>query len=70
MKPFDINSITYLDLAEKLMVKTVNLKSVILLGHQNEKAFLKKDMFQIGPKNFLWLKKLKILCRGDMLLVI
>ena len=52
MEPFDINSSTYLDLAEKLMVKIVNLKSVILLGYQNEKAFLKKDMFQIGPKKF------------------
>ena len=28
------------------------------------KAFLQKAMFQIGLKTFLWLKKLKKLCRG------
>ena len=36
----------------------------------NIKFFLQKSMFQIGLKKFLWLKKLKILCRGHMLLVI
>ena len=31
--------------------------------------FLEKVKFQIGVKKFLWLKKLKILCHGHVLLV-
>ena len=34
------------------------------------KILKKNAMSQIGLKKFLWLKKLKILCRGHMLLVI
>ena len=33
------------------------------------KILKKNAMSQIGLKKFLWLKKLKILCRGHMLLV-
>ena len=43
---------------------------MILLEHQNIKTFLQNPMFQIGMKKILWLKKLKALCRGHMLLVI
>ena len=43
MERFDVNSSTYLDLAEKLMVKIVNLKSTKLLGCQNKNV--DKDMF-------------------------
>ena len=52
------------------MIKILNLKLVILLEYQNIKTFLQKAMFQIGLKKFLWLKKLKTLFRGHMLLVI
>ena len=41
-----------------------------MLGYKNIKIFLQKVTSDIGLKNFLWLKKLKILCRGYMLLVI
>ena len=43
---------------------------MILLEYQNVKGFLQKAMFQIGLKKFLWLKTLKTLCCGHMLLVI
>ena len=42
----------------------------MLLEYQYMKKFLTKATFQIGLKRFLWLKKLKILCRGLMLLMI
>ena len=54
----------------KLMMKTLNLKLVILLEYQNIKTFLQKAIFQIGLKKFLLLQKLKILFRGHMLLAI
>ena len=38
--------------------------------YQYKKIFLQTAMFQIGLKKFLLLKKLKILCHGNMLLVI
>ena len=41
-----------------------------MLEYQNIKTFLEKPMFQIGLKTLLWLKKLKTLFRGHMLLVI
>ena len=41
-----------------------------MLEYKNIKIFLQKVMFQIGLRKFLWLKKLKTLCRGPMLLVI
>ena len=43
---------------------------MILLDYQNIKTFLQKVALQIGMKMFLWLKKLKILCCGHMLLMI
>ena len=47
----------------KIVIKILNLKLVI-------KSILLKPTFQIGLKKFLWLKKLKILYHGHMLLVI
>ena len=41
-----------------------------MLEQQNTKAFLQKDIFQIGLKKFLQLKKLKIQFYGYMLLMI
>ena len=37
--------------------------------YRNKNTFFQKVTFQIGLKRFLWLKKLKILCHGHMLLV-
>ena len=52
------------------MKKILKLKLVIFLEYQNVKTFLERATLQIGPKKFSWLKKLKILCRGIMLLMI
>ena len=43
---------------------------VIMLEYQNINIVLQKAVFQIGLKKFLWLKMLKRLCRGHMLLAI
>ena len=52
------------------MVKTENVKLVILLDYKNTKIFLEKVTLQISLKKFLWLKKLKILCREYITLMI
>ena len=67
-KPVDVKSNTYID-SNNEIIKILNLKLVILLEYQNIKIVLKKVTLQIGLK-FLWLKKLKILCRGHILLMI
>ena len=57
MKLVDIKSNTYIDL-------------VILLKYQNIRMFLQQITLQIGLKKFLWLKKLKALFLGHIVLVI
>ena len=57
-----------LNLVKKLKTKILNLELMILLGYQIIKTFFGKVTLQIGLKK--WLKKLKILCRGHVLLVI
>ena len=52
------------------MKKILKLKLSIFLEYQNVKRFLERVTLQTGPKKFSWLKKLKILCRGIMLLMI
>ena len=49
------------------MIKILNLERVILLEYQNIKIVLQKVTLQIGQKKLLWLKKLKILCRGHVI---
>ena len=46
-----------------------NLKLVIKLECQNKKTFLEKITIQIGLKKLLWLKKLKTLYCGHILLM-
>ena len=65
MKPADVKSKTYIDSSKEINGKNPNLKLVILLEYQNIKTILQRVILQIGLK-----KKLKILCRGHMLLVI
>ena len=43
---------------------------MIFLEYQNINIFLQKATFRISLKKFLWLKKLKTLCHGHMLLLI
>ena len=45
-------------------------KNKAMKEYWNIKTFLQKEPHQIGEKNFLWLKKLKILLRGHILLMI
>ena len=52
------------------MKNILNLKLVVFLEYQNMKTFLQKALIEIVLKRFLLLKKLKILCRGLMLLMI
>ena len=63
------NETYILTLVRKLLIKISNLKLVILLDYQDIKMLLEGLMYQIGLKMFLWLKNLKILCRGDILIV-
>ena len=54
----------------KILIKKIpNLKLVIILGFQNTKTFLLKDILKIGQKKFLLLVKLKTQFCGPMLLV-
>ena len=64
------NQAHILTLVKKLIIKILNLKLVIILEYQNIRIFLQKVTLQIGLKRFLWLKKLRILCRGHMLLMV
>ena len=52
MKSVDVKSNTYSDSSEKLIIKILNLKLMILLEYQNIKIFLKKVTLQIGLKKF------------------
>ena len=52
------------------MIKIRNLKFVIILEYQSIKIFSQTFTLQIGQKKFLWLKKLKIVYRGHLLLAI
>ena len=53
MKPAYVKSNTYIDsIVEKLMIKTLNSKFVILLEYQNIKTCLLKATLQIGLKKF------------------
>ena len=49
-----------------MIIKILNLKSTIMSEYQNIKTVLKKATIQIGLKNNLQLKKLKILYQGDV----
>ena len=70
MRLANANSNTYINSKKKLIIKVLNLKLVVLLEYKILKRFLQKVALQIDWKKFLWLKKLKILCRGHMLLMI
>ena len=48
------------------MIKSLNLKLLVLLEYQNIKIFLRNVTFQIDLKKILWLKKLKILTKRIM----
>ena len=69
MKSIDVKSSRYSGSSKD--INNINIIiTLILLEYQNINIFLQKVTLQIGLKKFLWLKKLKILCRGHMLLMI
>ena len=70
MKLTDVKPNTYVDSSKENNDKNPKLNMVTLLEYQNIKIFLQKFTLQIGLKMFLWLKKLKMLRRGHMLLII
>ena len=67
MKAVDVTSSTYIDFNKENHKGDPNLKLVIMQEYLNIKIFLQKAMFQIGGKNFLWLEKLKPLCREHVI---
>ena len=70
MKLVDVKSNTYIDTNKENIRKILNLKLVTMKKYQHTKILLWKDKLQISLKKFLWLKKLKTLFHGLMLLVI
>ena len=62
MKPFDVKSNRYIDSSKEISDKNPKFK----IG---DNVRISK-LLQIGLKMCLWLKKLKILCRGHTLLMI
>ena len=70
VKPINVKSRTYIASSKKIMIKILNLKSVILLEFQNIKIVFHKSLFQVDLKKFLLLQKSKALCGGYILLVI
>ena len=65
MKPVDVNP----DMCVEYNKENNKEGSKFKVG-DHARIFLQKTLFQIGLKKFLWLKELKTLCLGDMLLVI
>ena len=53
MKLLMLKIMDILTLLKNLMIKIVNLKSLIMLEYQNTKPYLLKDILQIGLKTFL-----------------
>ena len=64
MKPIDVTSDSYAEYHEDSNITKPNLKLVIMLGFQNTKTFLLKDILKIGQKKFLLLAKLRIWFNG------
>ena len=60
MKPTDVTSDSYSEYNEDSNKKILNLKLMIMLGFQNTRIFLLKDILKIGQKKLLLLIKLKI----------
>ena len=67
MKPADVKSNTYIDSTKDTNNKDPNFKISDIV--RISKYFLKKATIFICLKKFFWLRKLKILCHGYMLLM-
>ena len=69
MKPVNLKPSTYVDSSEEINGKDPKFKIGDIVEILKCKNILTKAMFRMAPKTFLWLKKLKTLCRGHILLV-
>ena len=70
MKPVAGTSNTYVEYSKQINNKHPKFKIGDIVRISKYKIFFAKVTLQIGLKKFLWLRKLKILCRGHILLVI
>ena len=66
IKSIDLKSSTHIDFGKENNEKGPKFN----FNYLNIKAFLQRVTFQISLKKFLWFKKLRILCRGQILVVI
>ena len=66
IKSIDLKSSTHIDFGKESNEKGPKFN----VNYLNIKAFLQRVTFQISLKKFLWFKKLRILCRGQILVVI
>ena len=65
-KPVDVTCDSNAENTTKIpKKKKLNLKLVIVLGYQNTKQFLLRNISKTGQKKFLSLTKLKIQLHGD-----
>ena len=73
MKPVDVNDVkanTYINSIKEINNKDYKFKIGDIVRISKYKDIFAKYYTPIGQKKFLWLKKLKILCPGHMLLMI
>ena len=70
MKPFDVRPRTYIDPSKEINEKDPKFKIGDNVRISKYKYVFAKGYPPIGLKKFLWLKKLRILCRGHMVLII
>ena len=70
MNPVDVMSGIYIDFDIEYDDKDPKFKVGYHVRISKYKTILRKATLQIGPKRYLWPKKLRILCHGHMLFVI
>ena len=70
MKPIDVKSDSYAEYSVDSNEKGPKFKVDDHVSVSKYKIFLRKDIFQIRVKKFLWLKMLKVQFHGLMLLMI
>ena len=69
MKPVDVKPNMYINSSKEINDKDPKFTKIIKIKI-TIKIYLQKAIFQIGLKKFLWLKKLKTLFRGHILLLL
>ena len=70
MKPADVKPNIFINSDKEINNKNPKSKVCDIVRISKYKNILQKVILQIDLNRFLWFKKLKTLCRGDILLVI